>query len=296
MIRIVGITHCSVPRTNVSILYDHTNVFKITVSLKSSESTPTIRNILFGEKDHGTTAKYAASTPMIANILFGDKLDSQTPPKYFPQVGQKVGEVNCDWNDKDTKLEIGIAIKTEADNEGKLRRDDDLDEILDSCIQKHNFSPIVRENLNTGKVQKELNISVTNNEHMNILEEFLQGTDDTSKIDDEIIDQIIDPDELKDQDLFKRPMTPLFEKYDIDKCYCKICKRTFASQKALKIHFAKIHKYKLPNDDPHRNKSQRQRFIVCNLCGKGIKGASHYAEHKKHHEMNVSFTFDYFPG
>lgn len=238
-------------------------------------STPTINGILFGDKITKTETN-PTLTPTIKNILFGEKLNTESAPKYFPQVGQSIENMEDDESDileaflkpnaNKNKINDGFSIKMEPE---------------DSFDPEHDISVPKKEIFN----------EIKSEDHVKVLEQFLQGSkDEPSILNEEVIGQIIDPQELSDQVLFKRPLTPPYGKYDLDKNLCKICDRTFNSTKCLKIHFAKSHEYKIPSSDPHRNKSQNSKIKMCDICGKDVKGAANYARHiRRHRVSSLSF-------
>lgn len=236
-------------------------------------STPALRKLLFGDQNTETVPSSTTSTPTIKNILFGEKLDSV--PKYFPQVGQSMDNLENDINILEDFFEndVNVADKIKESNIKIEPKDFELN------IENYQCSPSIE--INRDEVMK-------SDEHIEVLEEFLRGADDDQlKLNGEIIDPLDLSNELSDKDLFKRPLTPPYNKYDLEKCLCKLCDRTFMSEKSLKIHFAKTHKYKFPNSDPHRNKSQSTKLKVCNICGKAIKGASNYFRHMKLHQVST---------
>lgn len=222
-------------------------------------STPTINNILFGDK--GTDTILSTSTP-INNTLFGGKHVIKKVPKYFPQVGQNIEDF--DGEKIDITLDDYLSDKyIKIDDETKLEADF--------------YNNIVPQQDVTDKKMKI--------EHNEVLEEFLRDAENGEELNKEIIADIIDPEvlskQLADQDLFKRPLTPMGDKFDLENFFCRICDKKFPSCKSLKVHVSRSHNYLFPRPDKYRNKSHQYSARICEVCGEDVK--SNYYRHVRKH-------------
>ncbi|XP_052750277.1 zinc finger protein 677 [Galleria mellonella] len=67
--------------------------------------------------------------------------------------------------------------------------------------------------------------------------------------------------------------------YNIEDCYCKICKKKFKTMKVLRIHFTKSHKFKIPREKVKR----RPKLCICDYCGKKFVNYPNFVKHVRNH-------------
>lgn len=72
--------------------------------------------------------------------------------------------------------------------------------------------------------------------------------------------------------------------YDLKTFYCKKCEKKFATEKSIRIHFAKAHKKKIP-----KKKVFHRILRICDYCGKQFYDWGNLIRHIKVHMVS------YFP-
>lgn len=160
------------------------------------------------------------------------------------------------------------------------------------CVMLENTEP---EDLNIS-ISKLLNLDDTNSVDLNIsiASDFLiEGNSNASYNSNDYgihnkfaIDENGDiggKDQKDLKNLFKKPLPPPDDKYDLEKGLCKICNKSFKNIRALKQHFLRIHKLLLPK------LVKKMTPKMCPICGKLWKDVSNYNRHMRSHE--VSFFF-----
>ncbi|XP_059062181.1 gastrula zinc finger protein XlCGF48.2-like [Achroia grisella] len=77
--------------------------------------------------------------------------------------------------------------------------------------------------------------------------------------------------------------------YNLDDCYCKLCKKQYVNISGLKIHFAKFHQNKIP-----RKKAIKPMFKkACDYCSKEYRSYKNFLNHlKSHMEPREEFRCD----
>ncbi|XP_026730297.1 zinc finger and BTB domain-containing protein 17-like [Trichoplusia ni] len=208
----------------------------------------------------------AASTPTITNILFGEKLE--IPTKQL-NVGQQIepftdignGENDNEifeefFNPKDYEIEsVKTNMKENIDiNIGDLKEPMSLDNIeideLTKSVKEKDMATILEES----SVDK-------------------KDTDAEKEGDNDKMDVSIEKDKEEKVTISTETSN---EQFDLEKSYCYLCSKQFTSARALCIHFSKSHRIKII-----RPRSYKPKMRLCPDCGKEFSQNANFYRHVK---------------
>lgn len=241
------------------------------VEIRSGASTPTIRNILFGD-----TLLNSNDSPKLGQCI----------EKYHPIEGQ-TNILDDFLKDEDSNNIENVKIKEEIVSDftfNSFDLDKNKVEILEvEVIKEKDIEDCEIENkfIESGLIsEKEKSEDIRE-----LIEDYVTNVyDNIDATDQNINNEEIDALELLkatnttlDDSIFKRPLTPLYDKYDLEKSECKICNKNFKTQINLKIHFTKKHKFKIVTAIPKQTQCE---VVVCDVCGERTKGKANMYRHK----------------
>ncbi|CAK1543013.1 unnamed protein product [Leptosia nina] len=100
---------------------------------------------------------------------------------------------------------------------------------------------------------------------------------------DNVIQQITD-NAKNDEEIFKKPLTPMENKYCLDTVACKLCERFFEKVHYLKVHMTKMHKLKIITP-----KIKSSVLRICNYCGMETRQSkSRFLKHIENHMKKIN--------
>lgn len=234
---------------------------------ESAASTPTITNILFGEKldtpDSNTKIKQyivypaesAASTP---NTLFGEKCDTTNTSSKMEKLIVLPAESGASTPSITNLLFDSTDINTEMESYHNVQGDIEIfEEFFQNDTKEFDLEDIIRENGGLKSEDWKKPIAV-NGEEVNNKENELRNIENDISIED--------TESKKDDLIYISHNTPN-DKFDIEYLYCKLCKIRYDTSRALSAHFTIFHKIKIvkPKTRNSNNKKSKDQVDISEL-------------------------------
>ncbi|CAH0625358.1 unnamed protein product [Chrysodeixis includens] len=212
----------------------------------------------------GFQMQSAVSTPTISNILFGEKLEI---PNKTLNIGQQI----------EPFTDIGNG---ENDNEifEEFFNPKDFDIESNQTTMKENIDINIgdlKEPMSLDNIEiDELTKSVKENVIKTILEDSIVDKKD-------LVTEKVGNHDKTDVSIAKDKgkiivNTETSEKFDLEKAYCYLCSKQFGNIKALCIHFSKSHRIKII-----RPRSYKPKMRLCTDCGKEFSQNANFYRHIK---------------